>query len=149
MFDGRAWLDAFEDGLRAELDGLAEVERTQWSPALAVVDVEPFNPRGAPVSWIDTGDGLVLTVGFGNHARWELDLSQDDLEFLESVVRAAVDGRVSSALSKHQDAVEIVHQDGSVQSTSGGDFWPSLLWWHRRRTRHVQYVPYRDAWETE
>jgi hypothetical protein len=134
-------LDAFEDSLHDELEGLAEVERTEWGPDLAVVDVEPYNPQSALVTWIDMGRGLVLTVGEAQHARWELDLSQDNLNFLEAAVRAAIDGRVSCTLSKHEDEVEIVHVDGRVEATAGSDLWPSLLRW-RRSKRHVQYEPY-------
>ncbi|WP_172636432.1 hypothetical protein [Aeromicrobium massiliense] len=108
-----------------------------------VVTIEPVNPASAPISWIASDVDVVLSVGRGNWPRWELAL--DDLGFdeLDNLVKAAIDGRVRETFGWHRSFVEVLHEDGQVERSTGGGLLglvplPGWKWWGR----HVRYEPY-------
>lgn len=149
MASGTERLDAFEVALRAELSGLASVTREHVrnypSPELydVVVEVEPVNPAAAPISWIASDVDVVLSVGRGSGPRWELDLDNDGLMGFEDVVRAGIDGRVRETFAWHRSFVEVLHDDGMVERSTGGGLMglvPMPGW--KRWGRHVRYEPY-------
>ena len=133
--------------LSAELVDVVTVERTEVRSISGTGwDLEPVNPRSAPVSWLLFGDEILLQVGRLNRGgRWELDRSLEDVEFVERVVRAAIAGRVTETSALARSRVEVTLEDGHVVHETGYEGCLAVLvplpgW--RRWGRGTTYEPY-------
>lgn len=142
-----ALLAGLADRLSAELVDAATVERTDFRDSSGIGwDLEPVNPRSAPVSWMLFGDEILLQAGrLYRGGRWELDRSLEDVEFVERVVRAAVAGRVTETSALARSRVEVTFEDGHMVHETGYEGCRAVLvplpgW--RRWGRVTHYEPY-------
>jgi len=119
-----ALLAGLVDRLRAELLDSATVERSEFRDSDGIVwDLQPANPRSAPVSWMLFGNEILLQAGkLYRGGRWELDRSIEDVHFVERVVRAAIRGRVTEVSALAVPG----HQVGARRLIGGRP--PSALW---------------------
>ncbi len=133
--------------LRLDLErtlGNAAVVEVQADEQGESVALAPVRERALGVVWTDCGSELqVETVGeLGG--RWELPRDQESVAFLEEVVRAAVDGRVSEVSAGDRSLVEVTLSDGSVIAEVGSvglrSLRPKPGW--KRSGERTQYQPY-------
>ncbi len=133
----------FAGVLVGELAHTAEVTVAEIDSGVSVT-VVPSRAGARSVSWADFGEEIVVQVGqFGG--RWELGGDQEDLSFLEEVVRSVVAGRVSEVLSVRRSRVVVILADGTGAVETGYNgargCLPLPLW--PRWSRKVRYLPYR------
>jgi hypothetical protein len=132
----------FARTLSGELAGAAEVTIAEIGPGFSV-DVMPRRAGARSVSWVDFGGEIVVQVGeFGG--RWEIGGDDEDLAFLEDIVRSVIAGRVSEVFAVARSRVVVTLADGSREAETGYDglagCLPLPLW--PRWSRTVQYLPY-------
>lgn len=140
-----ALLAGLANRLRAELLDSATVERGDLGDGIGW-DLQPANPRSAPVTWILFGDEILLQVGkLYRGGRWELHRSVGDVRFVERVVRAAITGRVTEVSALARSRVEVTFEDGEVVHETGYEGCLAvsvpLPGW-RRWGRIIHYEPY-------
>jgi hypothetical protein len=136
------------DRLSVELAGAATVESTKVRDGDGIGwDLQPVNPRSVPVTWMFWGDGILLQVGKLNRGgRWELDDSIEDVRFVESVLSAAITGRVTETSALSRSRVEVTLNDGQVVHETGFEGCLAVLvplpgW--RRWGKVARFEPYR------
>ncbi|MDG4789206.1 hypothetical protein O7626_25295 [Micromonospora sp. WMMD1102] len=102
-----------------------------------VVDVVPRRVGARRVSWGDFGVGIVVQVGdFGG--RWELGGDEEDVAYLEDIVRSVVAGRVVEIFGVRRSRVVVILADGTREVETGYEgpagCLPMPLWprWSRR-----------------
>jgi hypothetical protein len=122
--------------LSGELAGVAEVTITEIAPGVSV-DVVPRRDGARSISWADFGSEIVVQVGeFGG--RWEIGGDDEDLAFLEDIVRSVIAGRVSEVFAVARSRVVVTLDDGSHEAETGYDglagCLPLPLWprWSRK-----------------
>lgn len=142
-----ALLAELVDRLREELVDAASVTRTEFRDGDGIGwDLQPVNPRSAPVSWILFGDEILLQTGkLYRGGRWELDRSLEDAHFVERVVRAAIAGTVTEISALARSRVEVTVEGGRVVHETGYEgCWAVLVplpgW--RRWGRVAHHEPY-------
>ncbi|MFY1632834.1 hypothetical protein ACN27F_06010 [Solwaraspora sp. WMMB335] len=128
--------------LAVELSDSAQVLVTEVAAGISV-DIVPRRVGTRPVSWADFGDQIVVQVGDVG-GRWEIGGGEEDLAFLEDIVRSVVAGRVVEVFGKSRSRVVVILADGTRETETGYEgpagCLPMPLWpkWSRR----VEYVPY-------
>ncbi|HSX67608.1 hypothetical protein [Nocardioides sp.] len=133
----RARLRDLEDEART----LADVEvETYEGTTISTVHVDPRSPAARSMSWTDLGDELILEVGT-HGGRWELELNEGAIAFLEDVVRSVMAGRVRETFGRGRSRVEVTLADGSSAVETGYVSWLPTPGW-KKRGRVVQYGPY-------
>jgi hypothetical protein len=125
--------------LSGELGGAAEVTIAEIGGGVSI-DVVPRRSGARPVSWADFGGEIVVQVGeFGG--RWKIGAEDQDLAFLEDVVRSVIAGRVSEVFAVARSRVVVTLADGSQEVETGYDgaagCLPLPLW--PRWSRKIQY----------
>ncbi|GEA87935.1 hypothetical protein [Cellulomonas cellasea] len=102
-------------------------------------------PEGAcPVYLLAWGDALILGFGAGG-CRWELERSDADLDLVEEVVGAAVQGRVREVFGPSRSEVTLWFADGTEHRTAQADALSGCLpvpRWRSRPDRLREYAPY-------
>ena len=93
---------------------------------------------------VDFGDEIVVEVGqFGG--RWEIGAEEEDLAFLEDLVRSVIAGRVSEVFAVGRSRVVVTLAEGTQAVETGYDgpagCLPLPLW--PRWSRKIQYLPYQ------
>lgn len=141
-----ARLTSLADRLETELAGVATVHREAADQGrLFVVSIRPVRPDAVEVVWTDMGDLVMWTGKSGHGGRWELGRSLEDVDFIESVVSAVIDGGVTETFGPSRSLVEVRLADGSVLIEEGasapGGCLPIPGW--TKRGRRIQYSPYR------
>lgn len=138
---------ALEERLRAELAGVATVERGDFPPGGGSYwEVRPLNPRSLVVHWLELGDEINLQAGgYDRGGRWELERTPENVEFIEAVVRAVAAGRAVETTALARSRVEVVLADGKVVQETGYEGCASILlplpgW--PRWGRTTRYEPY-------
>jgi hypothetical protein len=130
----RAVLQVVQD----ELSGYSQMAtvRHRWvdGPKLWMVEVEPANPRAAPLTAaFDGPDNLSVTVG---ETWFEMFPTRGDhLDDFRAVVRAVFDGRVEEAGIRRQGRSRI-HTDAGTWTVGHASLW---LWRWRRHRRYESY----------
>jgi hypothetical protein len=132
----------FARTLSGELAGAAKVTITEISPGISV-DVLPRRAAARSVGWADFGSEVVVQVGeFGG--RWVIGGDDEDLAFLEDLVRSVIAGRVSEVFAVARSRVVVTLADGSREAETGyaglAGCLPLPLW--LRWSRKIQYLPY-------
>lgn len=128
--------------LSGELAGAADVTIAEISPGISV-NVVPHRAGARSVGWADFGSEIVVQVGeFGG--RWVIGGDDEDLAFLEDIVRSVIAGRVSEVFAVARSRVVVTLADGSREAETGYDglagCLPLPLW--PRWSRKIQYLPY-------
>lgn len=128
--------------MEREVGGLADINRSEPHS----VELAPHNQRAVGVLWFDTGDELQVETLGDRGGRWELERQEADVAFVEEVVRAVVEGRISEVFGPNRSTVTVTLSDGSKdRHTVYGPGLRGLLprpgW--RRRGHTVRYEPYR------
>ena len=142
-----ARLESLADDIEAEYSQVCTVVRTsgQRQHDIRNVWVTPTNPAATAVGWDDMGSQLQAYAGGGHGGRWELDRSPDDVDFIEEVVHAAIEGRVAEVLGPSRSRVEVTLRSGEVVAETGGvapgGCLPLPGW--VKFGRRLQYEPYR------
>lgn len=88
---GSRRLAIFTDELRETLGSAATIETGRVGPYSAV-SLEPRRTDALGISWLHSDDEVVLSVGSGG--RWELEPTEQDVQYLEDIVLSVVAGRV-------------------------------------------------------
>lgn len=138
-------LDRFAEELEQALGDAAGVERTELPAVDGGVEITPVNPEALGVSWVNFGTEVVLQTRGKYGGRWELGVSDPDLDLLEAIVLAVVDGRVEEVRGWHRSRVAVTLGDGRrlIETGALAPLGCLLLpFWKRWGTR-VQYAPYR------
>lgn len=109
-----------------------------------LIGIAPCRAGTRSVSWADFGDEIVVQIGsFGG--RWELGGGEEDLAFLEDLVRSVVAGRVVEVFGVSRSRVVVVLADGTEETETGYEgpvgCLPMPLW--PRWSRRVHYLPYK------
>lgn len=141
----RERLDVFRRDLTRELGDHAVVCLREF-PGGRVVDIEPHRQESRSVTWLEFAEegtgSLVLQLG-DLGGRWELDVTHEDVQFLEDMVRSVVAGRASETFGPGRSTVCVTLADGEVVGSTGGGLLAMLPvpgWYRRGRT--VSYAPY-------
>lgn len=138
-----ARLGRFEQQLREDLGSKATVERRRPANSLiSEVAIRPRNPRSLRMVWLEMKGELGFQAGH-HGGRWELDYTEADATFVESLVRAVIAGHVVETFAQSRSRVEITLDDGSVCRETGytGILQVPLPGWPRWG-RKVRYEPY-------
>lgn len=137
-------LERLADWLEVELGDAVEVVRSSSLLGLAEVRVVPGNGDSLGVWWFDGSDELIVETFGGAGGRWELGRTDRDVELVESIVRAVVDGRVSEVFGPGRSRVTVTLADGQLLSETGlssiAGCLPLPFWTRWGRTVH--YAPY-------
>ncbi len=138
----RQRLEALAEQMEREVGEFADINRRE--PHL--VELVPHNQRAVGVLWFDPGDELQVETLGERGGRWELGREDADVAFVEEVVRAVVEGRISEVFGPNRSTVTVTLSDGSTdRETVYGPGVRGLLprpgW--RRRGRTLQYEPYQ------
>ncbi|MDG4763168.1 hypothetical protein O7632_03450 [Solwaraspora sp. WMMD406] len=81
-----------------------------------LIDIVPCRAGTRSVSWADFGDEVIVQVGtYGG--RWELGGGEQDLAFLEDLVRSVVAGRVVEVFGVRRSRVVVVLTDGTKETS--------------------------------
>lgn len=107
----------FAQTLSGELAGVAEVTISETSPGISV-DVVPRCDGARSVSWADFGSEIVVQVG-DLGGQWEIGGDDEDLAFLEDIVRSVIAGRVSEVFAVARSRVVVTLDDGSHEAETG------------------------------
>ncbi|WP_020580323.1 hypothetical protein [Actinopolymorpha alba] len=139
-------LRRFADQLEREFGPSVAVIR-RWDDDELVTELIPACRDAMPAIWIDFGSGLQLEVGNGPGG-WFGEYDRDDqgVEFVESTVRAIIDGHVTEVFGPNRSRVEVTYADGSTFRSTGyygllATILPRPGWLDRGRK--VTYPPYR------
>lgn len=132
----------FANVLTGELAGTADVTVTEINSGVSVT-VVPYRTGARSVTWAELGEEVVIQVGqFGG--RWEIGAEEEDLAFLEDLVRSVIAGRVSEVLAVRRSRVAVTLDDGTQVAETGydgpGGCLPLPVW--PRWSRRIQYLPY-------
>ena len=95
------------------------------------------------MGWFLLQDELILHAGTGS-CRWELTTDEEDLQFAEAVIQAAVDGQARETLAPGRSRIAVHLRDGREEVTAAADGLAGLIpgrWWFRGR-RDEQFEPY-------
>ncbi|MDT0143675.1 hypothetical protein [Microbacterium sp. PRC9] len=96
----------------------ATVDRTDADiHGIQFADVQPRNPHAVTVSLI-AEQWLIIQLGDPG-GRWELDYDDQSLALAESLVRAAIAGRVVQRSACGRSTVEVTLADGVVMQETG------------------------------
>lgn len=113
-----ARLRTLELGLRAQLQGVAAVERSQIAPWLTV-SIVPTKPDSLPISWEEGRPGHLVFQAGHNGGRWELERDEIGTSFIEAAVSAVIAGRVTETFAPGRSSVRITLRDGTWQQETG------------------------------
>ncbi|WP_179790206.1 hypothetical protein [Actinopolymorpha rutila] len=111
-----------------------------------MTELIPTSHDAMPVVWTDFGSGLQLELGNGPGGSFGVfDRDDQGAEFVESTVRAIVDGHVTEVFGPDRSRVEVTYLDGSTFHHTGYDGFLAGIprWGWRDRGRKVSYPPYR------
>jgi hypothetical protein len=148
------WAGYRDDAIGHRLTQLAAELETRLGPAADLRRDElfhgcwwltPTNPRSIGATWIDFGEALQVETLGGDGGRWELDRTDEDLDFILGVVEAAIAGRIVETFALGRSRVTVTLEDGTTQTEIGASApqgcLPLPLWprWGASR----QYAPYR------
>lgn len=140
----RERLDAFRGDLTRELRDHASVT-LEAVRGWRIVDVEPHERGNRSLTWFESAtDGpgsLVLQLG-DLGGRWELDVTHEDVQFLEDVAGSVIAGRAEETFGPGRSCMTVTLHDGEVVRQEGGgllSLMPAPGW--RRRGRTVTYAP--------
>jgi hypothetical protein len=95
---------------RESVSGFAAVDEEQPTPRLLSLRAHPFNPQAARVSLIVSERGVLVEIGDGG--RFELGIEARDREFLEQLLEATLQGRVSEDVTARRVAFRASLADG-------------------------------------
>lgn len=103
----------FEQGLRTAHGHVLTIERAKLSDGrISTVTVAPTDPASTGLAWVEMVDEVIIEVGrFG---RWELDHTEDGLEFLKAIVRAVIAGDVVEQAAGRGGKTTVRLEDGST-----------------------------------
>lgn len=131
--------------LALELADAAEVKRESHDGLRGhCVTISPRRGDALGIWWADLDAEVILETTGGSGGRWELDRSLADFEFLESIVRSVVAGRVSGVGVPGRSRVTVILDDGTSLTSGRAEapvgclplpFW--TRWGHK-----VRYAPY-------
>lgn len=123
-----------------------EVTETSIADDIEIIEVVP---RAAAARAIWVSFDYSVTVGIGEiGGRWELEYSENDLDFLSGLLTSVVAGRIEEVFAPARSMVEVTLADGEIVRESGYDgclnlLMPLPLW--RRWGRRVTYRPYAQS----
>ncbi|MBA9003056.1 hypothetical protein [Thermomonospora cellulosilytica] len=143
--------DLGDQETRARLRRLLDRLKDDLGPAIEVQDddgdwwmawVTPTRPGALGFGWIYRGD-IIFQLDVGG-VRWELGRTPEDLDFIEKITQALIDGRVYSIQAPHRVRVVVTLPDGSRETSTTNTGLRGCLplpFWTRwgQRTRHVPY----------
>jgi hypothetical protein len=135
-------LAAFVDDLERSLGDAVTIDRSDV-PGDGVC-LTPSRDAALAVGWMDFGDEIYLETLGGPGGRWELRRSPQDIEFLESIVRSVVEGRVTEVFGPSRSKVTVTLADGTrcwEQGADAGEGCLPMPFW-TRWGRTVEYTPY-------
>lgn len=93
---------------------------------------------------VDFGDELQVETLGGDGGRWELDRTDEDVDFIVGVVDAAIAGRIVETFARGRSRVTVTFEDGSTDTETGASAplgcLPLPLW--TRWGEHRRYAPY-------
>lgn len=121
---GSRRLAVFTDELRETLASAATIETGRVGPYSAV-SLEPRRTDALGISWLHSDDEVVLSVGSGG--RWELEPTEQDVQYLEDIVLSVVAGRVAEVKGKRRARVLVTLADGTVDTSTVYDGLRGLL----------------------
>ncbi len=119
-------LKDFAGDLQQSLGSAATVQTDDDYP-WAAAEFRPVRADALGVSWIESGNEVVLSTARGLGGRWELGRSTESMDFLEDVVRSVVAGRVVEVTAGDRSRIEVTLGDGSVAVETGSVGLRSLL----------------------
>jgi hypothetical protein len=140
-------LEAFADRVEAEYAATCTVARRMISDdRIRSVWIAPTNAQASQTGWLDFGSYLQVSAGSGQAGgSWELDRTVENVGFVERVVTAVVQGRVTEVFGPSRSRVSVTFDDGTVWTETGYNapwgFPPSPEW--ARHGRVLNYSPYR------
>jgi hypothetical protein len=147
-----AW-EPREDRVARRLKGLADELELDLGPAVRVerdplrrsVTLTPARQDALGVTWTDFGTELQVETASGFGGRFELSRTDEDVDFVEAVVRSVVAGRVVEIFARDRSRLSITMPDGSREVETGYQGLRGCLplpgW--PRWGRAVRYAPYR------
>ncbi len=137
-------LKALSRAMRRSLGADATVEDDDAEPWPSA-RLRPARKDALGVSWVDFGNEVVLSTDGGLGGQWELGRTDEDIDFLEDVVRSVVAGRVVEVHAGDRSRIEVTLSDGFLAVETGSVGLRGLLpkpgW--RRWGRRIEYAPYR------
>ncbi|MUN39126.1 hypothetical protein [Actinomadura litoris] len=149
-------LDVGDSETRARLRHLLERLKDELGSAIEVQDddgdlwvawVRPMRPGALGFGWIYWGNAdageVIFQLDLGG-VRWELGRTPQDLEFVERLVHALIDGTVHSIQAPHRARAVVTLPDGSqhkaTTNTGLSGCLPMPFWtFWGQRTEHVAY----------
>ncbi|MGB3053392.1 MAG: hypothetical protein WBB52_00955 [Acidimicrobiales bacterium] len=137
-------LTALADELEHSLGDAVTIDR--WAVPGDGVTLTPTRNTALAVGWMDFGDEVYLETLGGPGGRWELRRSRQDIEWLESIVRSVIAGRVTEVFGPSRSQVTVTTEDGKRYSERGavaGDGCIPLPFWTRWGQK-VKYTPYLE-----
>ena len=126
--------------LEEVLAKIADVDRDTDETGMVIVKVTPRNPEALPITWICQGSEITLQAGrYGG--MWELSRADDDIAFMQRVIRSITAGRVRETFGPKRSRVDVTLEDGTTVAETGYESWLPRPGW-RRRGRTVAYKSY-------
>lgn len=125
--------------LKAELGSSVTIETGPVGPYLSV-SLAPCRPGAMGIEWLQSDCEIILMVDSGG--RWELGPNEEDMDFLEDIVRSVIFGRVTIAKGQQRSHVEVTLADGTLEQWTRvqglGALLPQRGWQEARQ----QFAPY-------
>lgn len=104
----------------------------------------PNKRQSVGVTWTDFGDAIQIETLGGDGGRWELERTDEDIDFIVGVIEAAIAGRIRETFARGRSRVTVTFDDGTTHTETGASaaegFLPLPLW--TRWGEHRQYAPY-------
>lgn len=118
-----AW-EPREDRVARRLKGLADELERDLGPAVRVerdplrrsVTLTPARQDALGVTWTDFGTELQVDTASGFGGRFELSRTDEDVDFVEAVVRSVVAGRVVEIFARDRSRLSTRCQTGHARS---------------------------------
>jgi hypothetical protein len=132
----RFW--GYIDEIELRLGESMDVVKKPLTPKIIEVSLQPKRQSACPVR-IAVLDGDEWVVTLGRRARWELQQISEDLDRLEGLVSAAIEGRVFE--TNHLGWARLIVNTGAgVRQTQFIGIWPVSAGW--RLIKRKAFAPY-------
>jgi len=143
--ESRIW-----DFVAATVGSRASIAESTVADGIGLIEVTPYTP-GARAIWIVFDYWLTVSVG-ENGGTWELKYTEEDVNFLISLLAAVFDGRIDEVFAPGRSIVTVTLADGDVVQERGYNgclpFLVPMPYWPRWG-RRVGYLAYSDTAPSE
>jgi hypothetical protein len=130
--------DSLLMGLRSSLADVASMVCDEGTAGAGTphADFHPTDETGVPMTLLCLGESEMLLFYGDGRARWELDWTDESVEFIKDVARAVCTGKFEESHAPGRVYVEVFLPNGSTTQTATCDFPLGLIplpGWKRRK----------------